>query len=128
MERDSIIASPTYRVRVMVAEASGCCASAVSAVATDRPSPSAGAMHPMLIVRPAVTIEATAMRVMLSIVMSFVNFVGSFDGHRLAGARGGGDVNRGQDAEDVGLHHAGEQTKRRHHGRKDEWRDGQQNR
>src|SRR5580692_10236077 len=104
MDRDSIMARPTNRVRVMVAEASGCCASAVSAVATDRPSPSAGAMHPMLIVRPAVTIEATAMRVMLSIVMSFVNFVGSFDGHRLklglAGARGGGDVNRGQDAED----------------------------
>ena len=52
----------------MVAEASGCCASALSAVATDRPSPSAGAMHPRPIVRPAVTIEAMATRVMLSIV------------------------------------------------------------
>ena len=30
----------------MVAEASGCCASAVRAVATERPSPRAGAMQP----------------------------------------------------------------------------------
>ena len=71
MAVDSIIARPTNRVRVMVADASGCCASALSAVATDRPSPSAGAMHPMLIVRPAVMIEATAIRVMSSINVSF---------------------------------------------------------
>ena len=64
---DSIIARPTNRVRVMVAEASGCCASAVSAVATDFPSPRAGAMQPTAMVRPAVMIEATAMRVMGSI-------------------------------------------------------------
>src|ERR1035437_8830182 len=68
MAVDSIIARPTNRVRVIVAEASGCCASEVSAVATDRPSPSAGAMQPTPVVMPAVTIEATAMRVMLSIV------------------------------------------------------------
>src|SRR5579862_5182884 len=68
MAVDSIIARPTNRVRVMVAEASGCCARALSAVATDRPSPRAGAIHPMLIVMPAVTMEATAMLVILSIV------------------------------------------------------------
>src|ERR1017187_231835 len=70
MAVDSIIAKPTNRVRVMVAEASGCCASAVSAVATERPSPNAGHMQPMPVVRPAVAIEATAMRVMLSIICS----------------------------------------------------------
>ncbi len=32
---------------------------------------------------------------------------------RLTCSRGGRDVNRGQDAEDVGLHHAGEQTEQR---------------
>src|ERR1700691_1376908 len=67
MAVDSIMARPTNRVRVMVAEASGCCASAVSAVATERPSPNAGPMQPKPVVRPAVTIEAIAMRVMLSI-------------------------------------------------------------
>src|ERR1019366_9902656 len=68
MAMDSIMARPTNRVRVIVAEASGCCASELSAVATDRPSLSAGATQPTPIVRPAVTIEARAMRVMLSIV------------------------------------------------------------
>ncbi len=55
----------------MVAEASGCCASEVSAVATARPSPSAGAMVPKAVVMPAVTIEATAIRVKLSMTVSF---------------------------------------------------------
>src|ERR1035437_11179102 len=68
MAVDSIIARPTNSVRVIVAEASGCCASAVRAEATDRPSPSAGAMLPTLVVKPAVAIEATAIIVMLSIV------------------------------------------------------------
>jgi len=45
----------------------------------------------------------------------------------LASARGGRDVNRGQDAEDVGLHHAGEQTERRHDDWEEERRDGEQN-
>src|ERR1035437_7146202 len=71
MAVDSIIARPTNRVRVMVAEASGCWANEVRAVATARPSPSAGHIQPRLVVRPAVTIEATAMRVMLSIICSF---------------------------------------------------------
>ena len=71
MAVDSIIARPTNRVRVMVAEASGCCASEVSAVATGAPFAQRGSMQPMAVVRPAVTIEATAMMVMLSIVVSF---------------------------------------------------------
>ena len=85
MAVDSIIARPTNRVRVIVAEASGCCASAVSAVATERPSPSAGAMQPMPVVRPAVTIEATAMRVMLSMVCPLFGSL-SFQVGRGAGA------------------------------------------
>src|SRR5271155_5364960 len=110
MAVDSIMARPTNRVRVMVAEASGCCASAVSAVATERPSPSAGHMQPMPVVRPAVAIEATAMMVMLSIILSFDYFVGvsSFESKRglgFAGVRGCCNVNRSQDAENVGLHH-----------------------
>src|ERR1700722_4277969 len=67
MAVDSIIARPTNRVRVIVAEASGCWASEVRAVATARPSPRAGHMQPMPVVRPAVAIEVTAMRVLLSI-------------------------------------------------------------
>src|ERR1700680_370998 len=106
MAIDSIIARPTNRVRVMVAEASGCCASALSAVATERPSPSAGAMHPTPVVMPAVTIEATAMTVMLSIMVPLVGFVAVSCLSRrlrfgLAGARGCCDVDRGQDTEDI---------------------------
>src|ERR1039458_8399846 len=73
MAVDSIMARPTNKVRVMVAEASGCWASAVSAVATERPSPSAGHMQPMPVVRPAVTIDATAMTVMLSMVFPLID-------------------------------------------------------
>src|SRR3989339_999216 len=70
MAVDSIIARPTNRVRVMVAEASGCWASEFSAVATARPSPSAGAMVPKPVVMPAMTMDATAMMVMLSIIVA----------------------------------------------------------
>jgi hypothetical protein len=42
-------------------------------------------------------------------------------------SHGGRDVHRGQDEENVGLHHAGQQTERRHDDRKEERRDGQQN-
>src|SRR5674476_1212675 len=116
---DSIIARPTNKVRVIVVAASGCCASELNAVATARPSPSAGPILPRAIVRPAVTIEAIAMSVMLSIVFPHVVVVHPSMfcvGFRLgpADARGGRDVNRGQDAEDIGLHHAGEQTERTH--------------
>ncbi|MDQ1252214.1 MAG: hypothetical protein QG646_1332 [Euryarchaeota archaeon] len=60
MARDSIIANPTNKVLVIVAEASGCCAIELNAVATERPSPIAGAITPMQIVNPEVTIDATA--------------------------------------------------------------------
>ncbi len=63
---DSIIAWPTNKVRVMVLEASGCCASEFKAVETARPSPSAGPILPSAIVIPAVMIEAMAIMVMLS--------------------------------------------------------------
>src|SRR5476649_2121606 len=69
---DSIIARPTNKVRVIVASASGCCARELNAVATERPSPSAGPILPRAIVRPAVTIEAIAMSVMLSMLRPFV--------------------------------------------------------
>src|ERR1019366_3934216 len=98
MAMDSIMARPTNRVRVMVAEASGCCASAVSAVATDRPSLSAGAIHPTPVVRPAMTMEATAMRVVLSIGDPLVvSRVGRRFRRGDARTRGGRDVHRGQD-------------------------------
>src|SRR5512141_2511943 len=122
---DSIIARPTNRVRVIVVAESGCWASELNAVATARPSPSAGPILPSAIVRPAVTIEAIAMSVMLSIGISSwagihaSKFGGGF-GFWAADARRGRDVNRGQDAEDVGLHHAGEQTEHAHGDREDE--------
>src|SRR5674476_1707961 len=108
---DSIIARPTNKVRVIVVAASGCCASELNAVATARPSPSAGPILPKAIVRPAVTIEAIAMSVILSMVHPFVvgvvvSVLGSW--LRLADTRGSRDVNRSQDTEDVSLHHAGQ--------------------
>src|SRR5208282_1278956 len=129
---DSIIASPTNRVRVIVVAASGCCASELNAVATARPSPSAGPILPRAIVRPAVTIEAMAMSVMLSMISPLVFIIQASmfcAGFRLglAVTRGSRDVNRGQDTENVGLHHAGKQTERTHGDREDEGRDGQQN-
>src|SRR5664279_590070 len=72
MATDSTMAKPTNNVRVMVAEASGCCASALNAVESARPSPSAGPMLPMAIVRPDAKIDATAIMVMLSMVFPFV--------------------------------------------------------
>src|ERR1035437_7287421 len=68
MAVDSIIARPTNTVRVMVAEASGCWASDVSAVATALPSARAGPMQPKPVVIPAMTIDATAIIVMLSTI------------------------------------------------------------
>src|ERR1022692_1051038 len=128
---DSIIARPTNKVRVIVDAASGCCASELNAVATARPSPSAGPILPRAIVRPAVTIEAMAMSVMLSIVSVLAFVVHALNVLRrftagLAATRSGRNINRRQDAENVGLHHAGEQTERTHGDREDEGRDGQQ--
>src|ERR1039458_2924908 len=108
---DSIIASPTNKVRVIVDAASGCCASELKAVATARPSPSAGPILPRAIVRPAVTIEAIAMSVILSMLHPFVVGVGVSvlcPWLRLARARGSRDGNRGQDTEYLRLHHAGQ--------------------
>jgi hypothetical protein len=122
------MAKPTNKVRVMVAEASGCCAKEFKAVETARPSPRAGPMLPRAIVRPAVMIDTTAMIVMLSIILSFgwfVIFSGFGRQSRLASACGGCDVNRGQNAKNVGLHHARQQTEGRHHDRKKERCDGQ---
>jgi hypothetical protein len=65
---DSMIARPTNNVRVMVAEASGCCARDANAVATAFPSPNAGPITPTLIVKPAVMIDTIAIRLTLSII------------------------------------------------------------
>src|ERR1035438_2708831 len=75
MAMDSIMARPTNKVRVMVAEASGCWASEVSAVATALPSASAGPMAPKLIVIPPMTIDATAIIVRLSTISPFAHAV-----------------------------------------------------
>ena len=72
MAVDSIIAKPTKSVLVMVADASGCCANEESAIATALPSPNEGPMTPIAMVRPAVTIEMMAMRVILSMVYPLV--------------------------------------------------------
>src|SRR5579864_7109637 len=118
------MAKPTNKVRVIVVAASGCCASELNAVATARPSPSAGPMLPRAIVRPAVTIEAIAMSVVLSMVSPVAPNHGSMIcggfNLRLAGACGRCDVNCSQNAEDIGLHHSGEQTERAHCDWKDE--------
>src|ERR1035437_3647113 len=131
MAVDSIIARPTNKVRVMVAEASGCCASEVSAVATARPSPSAGHMQPMPVVSPAVAIEATATRVILSMVypLLWVSLsCGRWCRLGLLCPRRRRDINRSQNAKDIGLHHAGEQTEQGHHERENVRRDREQDR
>jgi Ca2+/Na+ antiporter len=72
MAVDSIIASPTNKVLVIVGAASGCSAIALKADATERPSLSAGNIHPSDVVSPAVMIETMAMVVMLSILLFFI--------------------------------------------------------
>jgi hypothetical protein len=97
---DSIMASPTNSVLVIVEDASGCCASALSAVETDLPSARAGPMHPNPVVRPAVTIEIAAIIDTLSII-NILELSGS------PGLGGCGNVYRRQNAENVGLYHPG---------------------
>src|SRR5208283_1771644 len=131
MAVDSIIARPTNKVRVMVAEASGCCASEVSAVATALPSASAGPIVPKPVAMPAMTIDATAIIVMLStvsprVVLVHASMLCVWFKLGLPHSRGGRDVNRCQDAEYVGLHHACEQTEHRHDDREDEGRKSEQ--
>src|SRR5664279_3444298 len=131
MAVDSIMARPTNRVRVMVAEASGCWASELSAVATALPSASAGPIVPNPVVRPATTIDATATIVMVSIGFPFRVLARASRcclGLRLgsADAGGGRNVDCPQDAEDIGLYHSREQAECRHEDRKDEGRDREQ--
>ena len=75
MAVDSIIARPTNKVLVIVGAASGCCAMEDSADDTDLPSLKAGSMQPIPVVRPDVTIEATAINVVLSILVLFLIFL-----------------------------------------------------
>src|ERR1700683_4662937 len=98
----------------MVAEASGCWARELSAVATAFPSASAGPMVPKPVVMPAMTIDATDNSHAIHIYLLLFS-CSCFDtscGLRLGliRSRSGRDVNRCQDAENVGLHHAGEQA------------------
>ncbi len=74
MAVDSIIAKPTNNVLVIVGAASGCCAIELNADATDLPSLNAGNIQPMPVVRPEVTMDATAIRVVLSILIIFYFF------------------------------------------------------
>src|ERR1035438_3745714 len=112
MAVDSIIARPTNKVRVMVDEASGCWASAVSAVVTALPSARAGPMVPKPVVRPAITIEATAMIVRLSISSPLCGLLLRLNrGLGLAWACGCRDVDRSQNTEDIGLHHRSEERR-----------------
>lgn len=76
---DSIIAKPTNKVLVIVGAASGCSASELSALATAFPSLNAGNIVPIPVVSPEITIDATAMIVVLSIlyplfIYSLLNF------------------------------------------------------
>ncbi len=108
----------------MVAEASGCCASDVSAVATAFPSASAGIMQPMLVANAAQMIDTIPIIAILSMSCPLLSFVGEcaasrscsslfvdlvldilFAFPRLCGRR---DVDGGEDAENVGLHHSGQ--------------------
>lgn len=73
-------------------------------------------MTPMAMVMPAVMIDATAMMVMLSMDFPLLFLVmgvsrrGFCIDPWLANARRGGDVDGSQNAENVGLHHAGQQA------------------
>src|ERR1700683_3088250 len=113
MAMDSIIASPTKSVRVIVGAASGCCARALSAVDTARPWPIAGPKTPTPMVIPAVIIEAAPIRVALSIQMSLCCRAG------FAAVGSCRDVNRRQNAKNVCLDHTGQKTEGAHRDRKD---------
>jgi hypothetical protein len=66
---DSIIASPTKSVLVMVGAASGCCAIEFKADDTALASPIARIIQPTAVVSPAVIIDAIAIAVVLSIFL-----------------------------------------------------------
>jgi hypothetical protein len=133
MAVDSIIASPTNNVRVIVAEASGCWASELRASATALPSLNAGPIVPKPVVIPAVIIDAIAIIVMLSIHISFCYSLALmlYLGFRLkpgfslrlglTDPRGRRNVNRCQNAENIGLHHTRKKTEHSHDDRKNKW-------
>ncbi len=75
IDKDSNIAKPTNKVRVIVGAESGCCAIEFNADEIDFPCPIAGIITPIPVVIPAVTIDATAMIVELSIVFIFIAFL-----------------------------------------------------
>src|ERR1017187_7453838 len=125
MTKDSIIASPTNKVRVIVEEASGCWASAVSADATALPCASAGPIAPIAVVIPVITIDATATIVMLSTVSPLCCEYSCCDALRrlrlgLTDSGCGRDVHSRQDAENIGLDHARQLAEQGHDDRKDE--------
>ena len=87
----------------------------------DRPPlPQAGPRTPMPMVMPAVTMDATAIIVMLSILYPLLN--GRL---LLINAGSGCKINCSQNTENISLHHAGEQTEQRHDNRKNKGRDRQ---
>ena len=116
MAMDSIIAWPTNKVRVMVLEASGCCASEVKADETARPSPSRGRDTPQ-----ADCDSGGNDRNDRDNRRAVHRCPSVADGRDSCGAgpRGGRDVNGGEDAENVRLHHAGEQTEQVHEDREE---------
>lgn len=87
--------------------ASGCWAMEFRAEDIARPWPIAGIITPMPVVIPAVTIDAAAIRVELSILLCFDFLCFRF-------LRGSSNIYCRQNAENVCLHNACYQTKYRH--------------
>jgi len=75
IESDSNIASPTNNVLVMVPPESGCWAIELNADEIERPCPNAGIITPMPVVKPAVTIDTTAIKAELSIRYLLLIFI-----------------------------------------------------
>ena len=121
---DSIIAKPTNSVRVMVDDASGCCAIELNAEATDFPSPKAGIMQPTPVVRPAVIIDATAIIVVLSMLYLFFNdfIFKDFLSLTVTGSRS--YVNRSKNGENIRLYHSRQHPENAHDNRKEKRRNG----
>jgi len=71
IDKDSNMAKPTNKVRVIVGAESGCCAIEFNAAEIDFPCPIAGIITPIAVVIPAVTMDAIAIKVELSICLSF---------------------------------------------------------
>src|ERR1019366_3505133 len=117
MAMDSIMASPTNRVRLMVPASSGCWAMELRACTMAFASPRAGAIDPMAMHRAAATIDVMPITVTLFMLRSFVVEL------RLDGR---GDVHRRQNGKDVGLNQARQQPEHLHDEWESERRNGQQ--